>query len=160
MTRKTILILMLLLICAICISCSSRKNYYPGSDRDVIHIFGDGKYQIGKSDHDKILIVYHTPYLESESYEVILADVKTYKTKGQASYVVTGEGYAVIDEKTSLCRVFVSVEQQKYNGYYATDWSGKTEYIQRRATDVYVTYLRNFEEFTEDEQLIFKSMKE
>ena len=103
--------------------------------KDTIISLGEGKFSIGKCHNYKVLVVAK----EDRTSDTVLEYVSGYKKIAGKLYVVSEFGICVIDEKTNLCRVLLSVQGNE-------------------VSDEYISYLSSFEEFSEDDRKCFKMM--
>ena len=132
------------------------KDYpYGRPGRDTVYWVGDGKFQILKSAGDKELFMYD----ENKVLHTLLKDVIDYKVKKKLLYVISEEGYGVIDESENICRLFISIEDSQYISGWSEDESGNRKDISRYLDDTHITYLKSYDEFLSDERVIFEGMK-
>lgn len=104
---------------------------------------------------------YDSDYLEIEENGVsntILEKVKSHKVKKKRLYIVSEEGYAVID-KSNICRVFITVPKEDFVNGYSTDNAGVQHPISRFLDDEHVKYLNSYDDFTVEEKTMFEKMK-
>ena len=102
--------------------------------KDTVLIWGN-KYEIGHyadGNHLEIKI--------GEMEEIVLMRVKEYKIFNEKLYIVSEEGDAVID-KDNICKVFIMIPSKTIT------------------TDSHIQYINAYEEFSEEEQTVFKEMK-
>ena len=93
-------------------------------------------------------------YISIETVEptgVILKKITKYKKTKDKLYIVSEEGYAVID-KNKLCRVFVTVPDEEFVNGYSEDKEGNCTYFSRRIENKYIKYLSDFDEFSKEEK--------
>mgnify|MGYP001025196664 FL=1 len=81
-----------------------------------------------------------------------------HKRKKNKLYIISKEGYAVIDE-TPCCRVYVTVPAEDFVNGYTTDSEGNKHYISRFIDNEYVEYLDDFSDFSPEEQEILLEME-
>ena len=79
--------------------------------------------------------------------------------KVKTIYIVSEEGYAIIGPD-KLCRVFVTVEPDKFTNGYSIDKNGNRKYISRFIKDKHIRYLNKFDEFSKEERLAFEKISE
>jgi len=121
--------------------------------KDTILIWGN-MYEIGHfSDGDRLTIE------TSDTDGTILEKVLMHKKKNSKLYVISGEGYAVIDHN-NLCRVFIAIDDERYTNGYTEDEDGKRVYISRKIECSNIKYLSKYEDFSEEEQKVFRKMKD
>lgn len=135
----------MIIICLILFisSCGGKLNpeWYPhGAGKDIVYTVNNGKFYLGKTSDGIDLSMFKD---NGHSY-VILAFVNEYKKKNSALYVYSDEGYCVIDEKENIAKVLITVEKQ-----HIANLAGEDDDI---------SYLSSFEDFSENEQDIFKGM--
>lgn len=138
--KVTLIICMLFILC----SCGNKLNpeWYPyGAGKDIVYTFGDGKFFLGKTIDGIDLSMFK----DDGSNGVILAFVNEYKKKKDKLYIYSDEGYCVIDEKNNIAKVFIIVEKQHF--------------LNLAGEDNAILYLSSYEDFSEEEKNIFKSMK-
>ena len=73
-------------------------------------------------------------------------------------YVLSDEGYAVID-KNNLCRVCVTVPDDEFVNGYTVDDAGNEIPISRYIENENVIYLKSYSEFTGEERKVFEKME-
>ena len=69
-----------------------------------------------------------------------------------------GEPYVVIDDK-NYCTVYITIPKEDFVSCYYEDKDGKRTFISRFIDDANIKYLESFNDYSEDEQKIFKKMK-
>ena len=125
----------------------------PFYGKDTIVIW-DNMYELAKVNNDKVLCI-QTKDVSND----IIGKVQKFKTKKGKHFVLSDEGYVVID-KDSLCRVYITVPDEEFvNGYYADAYGNKT-YISRKHESKYVSYLSSYDEFSEEERKVFEEMQQ
>lgn len=113
---------------------------------DIAHL-SDGNYLAVKN-----------PKAKGLSMDNVLKGVTHHKSKKNKLYIISKEGYAVIDE-TPFCRVYVTVPAEDFVSGYTTDWDGNKHYISRFIDNEYVEYLDGFSDFSPEEQEILLAME-
>lgn len=166
--KKTIIIFTISII-AISFMCMSRHivlNYTIGISsismdedehmvgKDSVFIWQNGVFQIGHYSSGN-----HLEFHENNVIKTILKNVNSYETKDGKFYVVTQEGYAIID-KENIAKVFVLVPENEYINGYSINENGEKEPYSRRIDNVKIKYIMSFDEFTEMEQAILNKMAE
>ena len=96
----------------------------------------------------------HLGIKTKEVSDVILEKVLKHKVKKKKLYIVSGEGYAVID-KNNICRVYITIPDDEFVEEYSKDSQGNLLYRSRRIDDEHIKYLSDFYEFSEEELKIF-----
>ncbi len=125
-----------------------------GIGKDTVYVWNDGVFQIGHY-YDGNHLDYH--YDNFSLTDSVLENVITYKAKGDKLFVITEEGYAVID-KTNAARVLVTVPEDEFtNGYSVNDEGEKIPYT-RFIDDPQIVYLESFDGFEAEEQKQFEKM--
>lgn len=132
-----------------------RDYPYGRPGKDTVYWAGDGKFQILRGASDKELFMYD----ENKGLQTLLKDVTDYKVKKKFLYVISEEGYGVIDENENICRLFISIEDAQYISGWSEDEDGTRKYISRYLNDEHITYLKSYDEFSSDERVIFEGMK-
>lgn len=95
----------------------------------------------------------HLSIETKETNETILKNVVTHKKKNGKLYIVSDEGYAVID-KNNLCRVFITIDDEKFVNGYSEDSNGNRTYISRKVECENIVYLSKYDEFSTEEKKI------
>lgn len=132
------------------------KDYpYGRPGKDTVYWIGDGKFQLLKSVDDRELCMYD----ENKMLRTLLKDVVDYKVKEKLLYVISAEGYGIIDESENICRLFIVVEDSQYISGWSEDEEGNRKYISRYLNDTHITYLKSYDEFSGNERAIFERMK-
>ena len=125
----------------------------PFAGRDTVVIW-DNMYEISKYSNEKNLDI-QTKELAAH----IIGKIQKYKTKKGKHYILSEEGYVVIDEN-SLCRVFVSIPDEEFISGYSIDKDGTKYYHSKKLKkNKYVSYLSDYDEFSAEEKKIFEQMK-
>ncbi|GMK41200.1 hypothetical protein PCCS19_42560 [Paenibacillus sp. CCS19] len=135
MKCRIILITSFVLVLSLLLGCQSSSIHYP-TGKDTVVIVGDGKFQIGKFPDSLKLEMF-----ESSQQMVILEEkVKQYKKSGQNLYVI-GEknAYYVVDGTSNTCKIYIGSDQSDI--------------------DAVITYLKDYDEFSEKEQAMFDEMQ-
>ncbi len=117
--------------------------------RDTVCIWNDGTFEIGHYADSNYLEFHYGE--ELSLVKSVLEKVITYKKEDDKFFVVTGEGYAVIDD-TNIAKVLVTILEDEYINGYHTNAEGERIPYSRRIDDPHIIYLENFEEFSESEQ--------
>lgn len=110
------------------------------SGKDTVCIWGN-MFEIGHYPSGNHLEIY-TDGLRKP----VLRKVTKHKAVKKKLYILSEEGYAVIDED-NLCRALVTAPEDESNCEKRSD---ENEYIR---------YLSDFDEFSEDEQAVFNKLK-
>ena len=132
-----------------------QESPYPGSfGKDTVIFMGDGKFCISNVVNEKQLIMYN----ENSPLDVLLSNITEYKKNKDILYVIGIEGFGIVDGKTNMCRLLITIPDEEYIDGYAIDVNGEKHYKSRYIDDPYVTYLSSYEEFTENERKIFDKM--
>ena len=90
--------------------------------------------------------------------DTILEKVKNYKVKKKKLYVLSEEGYAIID-KENTCRVFITVSKDDFVNGFSTDLDETQHPISRFINDEHIQYLNSYSDFATDEKEIFKKLE-
>ena len=98
-------------------------------------------------------------HYEDGNEESIIGKVTKYKKKKGLLYILSDEGYVVIDDN-NLCRAHITIPKEEFVSGYYEDENGKRIYISRFIEDANIRYLVSFNDFSENEQKIFKKMKQ
>ncbi len=134
-----------------------KESPYGGSfGKDTVVFMGDGKFSIDKVVNEKELIMYNT----NGPLDVLLSNVTKYKKKKDILYVIGSEGFGIVDGKTNMCRLLITIPDEEYIDGYAIDANGEKHYKSRYIDDPHITYLSSYEEFTKNERKIFDKMKQ
>lgn len=120
--------------------------------KDTVRVWGN-MYEIGHYSSGNQLEIYVNDITEN-----ILEKVKAHKVIKKKLYVISEEGYAVINE-CNLCKVYVTVPEDEFVNGYSIDEQGNTSYYSRFIENEHIQYLSDFNEFSEEEQEIFNKMK-
>ena len=89
--------------------------------------------------------------------ETILKKVVKHRKKKEKLYIVSDEGYAVID-KNNQCRVFITVADEEFVNGYTEDADGNRTYISRKIESANIEYLSEYELFSEEEKDMFEKL--
>lgn len=119
--------------------------------KDTVLIWGN-MYEIGHYYDGN-----HLSIENKETVGIILKKVVEYKNKNGKLYIVSDEGYAVID-KNNLCRVFITVDDEEFVNGYTEDADGNRTYISRKIECENIEYLSEYNDFSSEEKDLFKKM--
>ena len=114
----------------------------PVRGKDTALIWRD-KYDICKSSGTKLLMI----YIDGDT-QVVLDKVKDFDINKKTLYVLSDDGYAVIDNKNN-CRVFIFKPKEELE--YSTQHYGSID-------DEHIRYLSSYEEFSKSEREIFEKL--
>lgn len=114
----------------------------PIRGKDTVLIWRD-KYDICKSSGTRLLMI----YIDGDK-QMVLDKVKDYDVDKKTLYVLSDDGYAVIDNENN-CRVFIFTPKEDLE--YSTQHYGSIE-------DEHVKYLSSYEEFLESERKVFERL--
>ena len=114
----------------------------PIRGKDTVLIWRD-KYDICKSSGTRLLMI----YIDGDT-QMVLDKVKDYDVDKKTLYVLSDDGYAVIDNENN-CRVFIFTPKEDLE--YSTQHYGSIE-------DEHVKYLSSYEEFLESERKVFERL--
>ena len=109
---KTIKLLVLLLVTGTLIffaGCNNQKLEFS-TGRDTVAFVGNGKFQIGNFGKNKALAM---NYAKNTLVETLLSGVESHKKIKNLLFVVSSEGYAVVDGDSNTCRLVITVEKQQ-----------------------------------------------
>lgn len=88
----------------------------------------------------------------------ILEKILIHKVVKNKLYIISEEGYAVIN-KEKLCKVYITIPEKEFVNGYSVDEQGNKSYYSRYIESEYIQYLCNFEEFSDEDQKIFNRLK-
>ncbi len=114
----------------------------PVRGKDTELIWQD-KYDICKSSDTRLLMI----YIDGDT-QVVLDKVRDFDIDKKTLYVLSDDGYAVIDNKNN-CRVFISTPKEELE--YSTQRYGSID-------DEHIRYLSSYEEFSESEREILERL--
>jgi hypothetical protein len=120
--------------------------------KDTILIW-ENKYAIGHYPNSNHLEIYINGLPKS-----ILEKITKYKVVKKKLYIISDEGFAVID-KNNICRVFVTVSDDEFVSGFSVDEQGNKHYNSRYVKDENIQYLSAFDEYPTYEQKIFYKLK-
>ena len=100
---------------------------------------------------------YHLNIFTRGLTETILEKIQKYKVIKKKLYVLSEEGYAVID-RYEICRVFITVPESEFVSGFYTDKEGNKTYISRRIEDEHIIYLSSYDDFTAEEKKAFEKL--
>ena len=125
---------------------------------------GDGMFSIG---YDSLKPYLRINYMNDASNETILSCVIDFTFENEILYCYAEDGYAIVYPESNLCKVFITPPSNP--DYEGLHWSFLRNeknnfciprlYPDKKLENKYVIYLEVFDEFTEYEQKILKSLK-
>ena len=122
--------------------------------KDTMLVWND-KYVLYHQAGDDTLCIHY----EDGNSESIIGKVTKYKKKKDVLYILSHEGYVVIDDD-NLCRVHITIPKEEFVRGYGEDENGKRTYISQFIDDANIKYLESFNDFSENEQKMFEKMKQ
>lgn len=110
--------------------------------KELYYIFKQGL------ENEKILFIY-----EDYSLEAILGRIRDYAFHETSLYVISHEGYAVIDNE-NLCKVYITAPINDFSEKkeYGVNSKGEKMFYSGKVEDSHIVYLDCFEEYSETEQ--------
>ncbi len=142
--KKIFLLVLTLLLLASCSSVELNPEWYPSgwAGKDTIFVSRpNGKFSIGQYSKNQALAVNTADGM----HDILLSSVTDHKRSEDKVYVYADEGYCVIDETTNTAEILVTVEEQ---------------YALSGTNDPAVTYLKSFDDFSDEAKEIFTEMEE
>jgi len=119
--------------------------------KDTVLIWSN-KYDITKHMGEKSLCIYF-----DDSSAQIIDKIKKYSIRKDKLFILSEEGYVVID-KDKMCRVYITVSEDEFINGYCEDEKGNRIYQTRKVENEYITYLSGFGEFSVEEQNVLHSL--
>ncbi len=141
--KKIFLLILPLLLLTSCSSVELNPEWYPrGLWKDDIFVsMPNGKFNIGQYSKNQALSV----NTDDGRHDILLSSVTDHMRSDDKVYVYSDEGYCVIDETTNTAEVLVTIEEQ---------------YALSGTKDPAVTYLKSFDDFSDEAKKIFTEMEE
>ncbi len=128
-----------------------RGEIIPG--RDTMLIWNNQYEMLHGGDGDGFFIHYKDGLIDK-----IVDKVTEYKKKNEKLFILSEEGYVTVDEN-DLCKVYVTVPKEEFVSGYSMDDYGNKKYFSRFIEHEKITYLKSFDEFTEEEKKVFNKME-
>ena len=122
----------------------AEHSIYGRVGRDTVFVLGDGKFQIGKFGDVTALVMY---YEDDLLLETLLSDVKAYRKKNNKLYVISSEGYGVVDGNSNTCKLVITAKKQKITKYNDAEENRR------------ITYIESYDLLEDGEKKIFETMK-
>ncbi len=110
-------------------------------------------YEIGYYSDGNHLSINNKNYLVN-----VLNEIIKYEVIDEKLYILSEEGFAIID-KNNLCRIYVTVPEEEFISGYNTDSDGNNRYINGYIENEHIQYLSDFNGFSTEEQKIFNKIK-
>lgn len=147
--RSKTTILFVILVGILWIIFGSREINYPYG-RDSVFVINDGKFQVQKSGRDSVLLVCFKDYKDSN---VILEDIRNFKSGWHDTYIYSDNGFAVVYENNT-CKLYLTYDEEEMEQGYVVTEEGFQHDFMRGIKYAYpdVELLDSFDEFTEQEQ--------
>ena len=165
-TKILCVIFCFILFIASLFSCQELDLEYGGRvGRDTRYVVGNGMVQISHVNGKDMLEMYHNATL---SY-TLLDSVTSYKSKGNNLYVISDEGYGVVDKETYKCKLLIFNPEEYFKAGYERHSNGKIYtlspneagkksadkiafYGYAKLNDPNIVFLDSFDSFNENEQ--------
>lgn len=132
-----------------------QNTEYGAIGRDTVCVIGNGKFQIIKTS-EKNLIMYSD---DNTFTEVLLRKVSKHKIKHGFLYIISDDGYGIVDGNTNLCRLYITVPKDEFIQGYGSDSKGNIYTISALVKDKHVQYLDSLDDFSENEKNVFDKMR-
>lgn len=120
--------------------------------KDSVFVWGDGVFQIGHYASGN-----HLEFHENGIINTILQNVDSYKIKDNKFYVITQEGYAVIDQK-NIAKILLIIPESEYTNGYSVNENGEKESYSRFVDNTNIQYIMSFDEFSDIEQRVLNKL--
>lgn len=130
---------------------SDEGNIVRGKDTALIW---ENMFEIWHQSGEKLLSI-ETKNLS----KTILEKVNGYRVVADKLYVVSEEGYAVID-RNNLCRVYITVPEDRFVTGFSVDEQGNRHALSRFIESENIQYLSSFEAFSAKEQEVFHKLND
>ena len=153
MNKIICLILDFALVTCFISACQNRKLEYGRIGRDTVYVVGNGKIQICHVDQNNRLIFYQTENLT----ETLLSQVTSYKSEEDKLFVVSDDGYAVVDEKTYKVKLLI-FNPSIYFDSFRNQTNRLPHYSYSVLENTNIELLNSFDEFSETEQKCFLNL--
>ena len=114
--------------------------------KDTVMTWGN-IFEIGRFVDSDYLLISN----DDHTVDTVIKEVVSYKIEDEKLYIVSLEGYAVIN-KENLCRVYITVSSESFNSGYSLDSNGNKHYISRYLDNEHIEYLVDFTEYSLEEQ--------
>lgn len=128
---------------------------YGDVGRDTVYVLGDGKFQILSTANSRDLIMYRDDDLVIKT---LLRRVSKYKKIKGNLYIISDEGYGIVDGNTSRCKLYITVPKDEFITGCGIDSEGNEHTISAFVEDEHVQYLKSFDDFSEHEKKIFEKL--
>ena len=127
------------------------KNGEVVRGKDTLMIWND-HFELWKNNNEINLSIF-----TKEHDGILLKKVSAFDIDNNYLYVISEEGYAIID-KNNFCRIFIVVSDEDFANGVTEDKDENENYINRHIENEYIRYLDNYNDFSVDEQNILKEM--
>lgn len=134
------------------ISIRKRKLKSPLWDENTITIW-ENMYKI--SGEKEVVLSAYSKNLDGD----ILKNVRNYGYTEDKIYIISDDGYAVINEE-NICKMYILLPQKQFKRGYEKDENGNRISSSKYVRHKKIIYLNSFEEFSKDEQIILKNLSE
>lgn len=129
------------------------KNGEIVRGKDTIMVW-ENMYEIGHYSDGN-----HLEIAVDGTFDTILERVTIHKIVNETLYIISDEGYAVIN-KANLCKVYIIVPENEFVNGYSVDEQGNQIDYSRFIENEHVQYLAEYNEFSMEEQEVFTNLKE
>ena len=124
---------------------------------------GDGLFSIG---YDSLKPYLRINYMNNTSHETILSCVTSFDFENEILYCYAQDGYAIVYPESNLCKVFITPPSNpEYKGLHWDFLRNEDNNfcipklpLDKHPENKFVIYLDSFDEFTEYEQKMLKSL--
>ena len=127
---------------------------YGDVGRDTVYVLGNGKFQICNTGNSRSFIMYRDDLI----VETLLRRVSKYKKVKGVLYIISDEGYGIVDGNTNRCKLYITVPKDEFIKGYGFDSEGNMHTTSAFVTDEHIQYLESFDDFSENEKNVFNKL--
>ena len=132
-----------------------RHTEYGDVGRDTVYVLGNGKFQILNTAGKRGLIMYREDDLGTET---LLRRVSKYKKVKGTLYIISDDGYGVVEGNTNQCKLYITVPKDEFIKSYGFDSEGQMHTVSAFVEDEHIQYLESFDDFSDNEKKVFDKL--
>ena len=90
--------------------------------------------------------------------ETLLRRVSKYKKVKGTLYIISDDGYGVVEGNTNQCKLYITVPKDEFIKSYGFDSEGQMHTVSAFVEDEHIQYLESFDDFSDNEKKVFDKL--